>query len=141
MHQKLANGQAYLGLAYDPGSFSLIIPAAEDSIVEDFTITNNGSRELNVTFPRGNTETGNAYFDGSGDYVAIWPPRSFGKYGCTDNGVLVVRENNGHFEFNGKNRRYYQFAVNSSEQVYFYKGYGNVSNHYYQNGRPASISI
>jgi len=57
-------------LAYDPGSYSLIIPAAEDSIVEDFTLTNNGSRNLNVTFPRGNSESGNAYFDGSGDYVA-----------------------------------------------------------------------
>jgi len=118
-------------LEFDPLSYSLIIPAAEDSIVEDMTLTNSGSRDLEVSFPFLHTGLDYAYFDGSGDYL------NYGHYSHLEGmdeltlECWLYRQNNGHFEFLGKNYRNYQFAINDQEKVHFYKGYGNpVSDNY-----------
>ncbi|MCF8364867.1 MAG: T9SS type A sorting domain-containing protein, partial [Bacteroidales bacterium] len=72
------------------------------------------------------------YFDGSGDYL------TYGHHDYMDGMTALTmecwlyRQNNGHFDFMGKNYRNYQLAINSSETVHFYKGYGNTANQSYQ---------
>ena len=112
-------------LAYDPGSYSLVVPAAEDSIVENFTLTNSGSRDLHASFPGGNSNSSCAYFDGSGDRVSYGYHGRYHGMSALTLECWLYRQNNGHFEFMGKNYRNYQFAINGSNNVYFYKGYGN----------------
>jgi len=116
-------------LTYDPGSYSLIIPYTEDSIVEDFTITNNGSRNLNVNLPCGNSNAGYTYFDGNGDYIYYGDHDHLEGMNSLTMECWIYRENNGHFEFMGKHYNSYQLAISSSEQVYFYKGYGSAGNY------------
>lgn len=113
---------------YDPGSFSLLIPAADDSIIDNFSVTNSGSRDLNFNFPASATNSAYAYFDGSGDYLSYGHQDHLDGMNALTMECWLYRQNNGHFEIMGKNYRNYQLAINSSEKVYFYKGYGNTSN-------------
>ena len=125
----------YPGVAeidYSPGSYALIIPATEDSVVEDFSVTNTGSRDLNVKFPGSAVSPGYGYFDGSGDYVSFGYQEHMTGINALTMECWLYRQNNGHFEFMGKNYRLFQFAINSSEEVHFYKGYGNSSQQDYQ---------
>jgi parallel beta-helix repeat protein len=121
-------------LVFDPVGYSLVIPAAEDSIIEDMTLTNNGSRDANVIFPNINAGMDYAYFDGSGDYLSYSSPSLTHLEGMSALTMecWLYRQNNGHFEFMGKNYRNYQFAINDQEKVHFYKGYGNPANSSYQ---------
>ncbi|MCF8366621.1 MAG: right-handed parallel beta-helix repeat-containing protein, partial [Bacteroidales bacterium] len=90
---------------YDPGSFSLIIPAEDDSIIDNFSVTNTGSRDLNFNFPKSATNSAYTYFDGSGDYL------TYGHHDYMDGMTALTmecwlyRQNNGHFDFMGKNYR------------------------------------
>lgn len=117
---------------YDPGSFALVIPSADDSIVDNFTVTNTGSRDLNISFPVFAAETSSAYFDGSGDYLSYGHHDHMAGLNAFTMECWLYRQNNGHFEFMGKNYRVFQFAINSNEEVQIYKGYGNASQQTYQ---------
>lgn len=117
---------------YDPGSFSLLIPAEDDSIIDNLSVTNTGSRDLNVNFPKSATNSAYTYFDGSGDYLTYGHHDYMDGMNALTMECWLYRQNNGHFEFMGKNYRNYQLAVNSSEYLYFYKGYGNTANQSYQ---------
>jgi len=119
-------------LDIDPMAYSLIIPAAEDSIIEDMTFTNNGSRDASVSFPNINTGLDYAYFDGSGDYLSYGHRDYLEGMSALTLECWLYRENNGHFEFMGKHYRNYSFGINADEQVHFYKGYGNTANASYQ---------
>jgi parallel beta-helix repeat protein len=119
-------------LVVDPVAYSLIIPAAEDSIVEDLTFTNNGSRDVSLSFPNINTGMDYAYFDGSGDYLAYGHHDYLEGMSALTLECWLYRQNNGHFEFMGKNYRNYSFGINDQENVHFYKGYGNPANTSYQ---------
>jgi len=119
-------------LAYDPGSFCVLIPAGQASKDENLTVTNNGSRDLNLQFAEGDPSPSYAYFDGSGDYVNYGHQNQWHAMSALTMECWLYRQNNGHFEFMGKNYRNYQFAINSSERVYFYKGYGTINSNSYQ---------
>lgn len=117
---------------YDPGSFALVVPAGEDSIVDNFSVTNAGSRELNINFPPSSAGGGYAYFDGSGDYISTGHHDYMDGMSALTMEVWIYRQNPGHFGIMGKNYRNYQLSINSQEDVYFYKGYGNSSDQNYQ---------
>ncbi len=119
-------------MIYDPGSYCLIIPAGEDSIVEDFTLTNNGSRDLDINFSGRNSNKAYAYFDGNGDYASYGDHDHLDGMSALTMECWLYRENEGYFDFMGKNYRNYQFAINSGENVYFYKGYGNPQSNSHQ---------
>ncbi len=125
-------------LEYDPGSFSILIPEAEASLTENFTLNNPGSRDLHVQFVDGNP--GFAYFDGSGDYVSYGHHDHLHSMTALTMETWIYRQNSGHFDFMGMNYRNYQFAVNSSNRVYIYKGYGTPSSNSHQ-GWATSQSI
>jgi len=119
-------------LEYNPGSFSEIIPAGQPSKNVNFNVTNNGSRDLNIQFAEGNPSPGYAYFDGSGDYISYGHQNHL--HGMTQFTIetWLYRQNSGHFEFIGKNFRNYQVAINSSNRVHIYKGYGTIGSYSYQ---------
>lgn len=119
-------------LAYDPGSFSVLIPAGQANKNENFTVTNNGSRDLNLQFAEGDPNPSYAYFDGSGDFVSYGHQNQWHAMSALTMECWFYRQNSGHFEFMGKNYRNYQFAINSSNRVYFYKGYGTINSYSYQ---------
>lgn len=119
-------------LEFNPGSFSLVIPTGQTSLVENLTLTNSGTRDLQVSFPAGNENSGNAYLDGSGDYVSYGNHAHLGGMTAMTIECWLYRENSGHFEFIGKNYRNFSFAINSSNQVHFYKGYGTPESYTYQ---------
>ncbi len=117
---------------YDPGSFSVLIPTGSPNAVENFTITNNGTRDLHVQFAEGNPNQAYAYFDGSGDFVSYGYKSHLQGMSAMTMECWIYRQNNGHFEFMGKYFRNYQLAINSGQRVHFYKGYGTISNYSYQ---------
>jgi len=117
---------------YDPGSFSLVIPAADDSIIDNFTVTNTGSRDLSFNFPASATNSSYVNFDGSGDLLGYGHAEHLDGMTALTMECWLLRRNGGHLEFMGKNYRNYQFAINGNQKVYFYKGYGNSSTQSHQ---------
>lgn len=119
-------------LAYDPGSYSVLIPTGQTSKNENFTVTNNGSRELNLQFAEGDPSPSYAYFDGSGDFISYGHQNQWHAMSALTMECWIYRQNSGHFEFMGKNFRNYELTINSSNRVYFYKGYGTINSNSYQ---------
>lgn len=117
---------------YDPGSYSVVIPTGQPSKSENFSITNSGSRDLNVQFAEGNPNPGFAYFDGSGDYVSYGHHDHLHGMSALTMECWLYRQGSGHFEFFGKNYRNYQLVIDGSQRVYFYKGYGTIGSNSYQ---------
>ncbi len=117
---------------YDPGSFSVVIPAGQPSKSENFTITNSGSRDLNVQFTEGNSNPKFAYFDGNGDFLSYGHANHLHGMSALTMECWIYRQGSGHFEFFGKNYRNYQLAIDGSQRVYFYKGYGTIGSNSYQ---------
>jgi len=117
---------------YDPGSFSLVIPATDDSIIDNFTVSNTGSRDLNFNFPASATNSSYVNFDGSGDLLGYGHADHLDGMTALTMECWLLRRNAGHFGFMGKHYKNFQFAVNSSERVHFYKGYGNTSTQSHQ---------
>jgi parallel beta-helix repeat protein len=111
-------------LEFNPGSYSLVIPTGQTSQAANLTLTNSGTRDLQVSFPAGNENSGNAYFDGTGDYVSCGSGEHMGGMTALTMECWLYRENNGHLEFMGKNYRNFHFAIEGSNRLYFYKGYG-----------------
>jgi len=116
---------------FDPASFSVIIPSGQDSKDEDFSITNSGSRDLNVQFAEGNPNPGFAYFDGSGDFISYGHHNHLHGMSALTMECWLYRQGNSWFEFFGKNYRNYQLALTPGN-LYFYKGYGTISSNSYQ---------
>ncbi|MBE0638303.1 MAG: right-handed parallel beta-helix repeat-containing protein [Bacteroidales bacterium] len=117
---------------YDPGSFSVLIPAGQPSKNENFEITNSGSRDLNMQFAEGNPSPAFAYFDGSGDFISYGHQNHLHGMSALTMECWIYRQGSGHFEFFGKNYRNYQLVIDGSQRVYFYKGYGTISSSSYQ---------
>ncbi len=115
----------------DPCSYSIIIPEALATVTESFTIHNPGTRDLHVHFAEG-TSSGYTYFHGSGDYIRYGHHDHLHSMTALTMETWIYRQKTGWFEFMGKNYRNYQFAVNSSNRVYIYKGYGTVSSNTHQ---------
>lgn len=109
-------------IAFAPVALSANIDA--EGQVENVTVTNNGTRDLEVQFPFAEDDAfGSTHFDGSGDYVRIGqPPELTGMSELTVEAWLK-RINNGHFEFVSKHYTEYALYINSSEKVGMYKGY------------------
>lgn len=113
-------------LEYDPGSFSVVIPTGQPSKTENFMVTNTGSRDLSINFAEGNPNPGYLYLDGNGDFVSYGHHNHLHGMSALTMECWIYRQNSGHFEFFGKNYRNYQLAINSSQRVHFYKGYGTI---------------
>lgn len=116
---------------YDPGSFSLLIPAGQASKDEDFSITNSGSRDLNVQFTEGNPNPQFANFDGNGDFLSYGHENHLHGMSALTMECWLYRQGNSWFEFFGKNYRNYQLALTPGN-LYFYKGYGTIGSNSYQ---------
>lgn len=116
---------------YDPGSFSVVIPAGQPGKNENFEITNSGSRDLNVQFAEGNPNPGFAYFDGSGDFVSYGHHDHLHGMSALTMECWINRQGNSWFEFFGKNYRNYQLTLTPGN-LYFYKGYGTIGSNSYQ---------
>ena len=116
-------------LAYDPGSYVVTIPQSEDSAVENLTLTNNGTRDLSVSFPFANSHAAYAVFDGSGDYVTYGNPPQLQGMDALTLECWIYMEGNNTCSFVSRNHRYYELSYDSYwHRLRFVKGYANSGN-------------
>ncbi|MBT3376878.1 MAG: hypothetical protein HN742_08450 [Lentisphaerae bacterium] len=107
-------------VSFSPIALNVDVP--EEGRTDDLTMTNTGTRDLDIEFVTGRP-VGSAQYDGSGDYSSIGNHAHH--YGMTSLTLecWVRRKNDGHIELISKHYQVYALYINSSNCLGMYKGF------------------
>jgi hypothetical protein len=130
-------------ITLNPVAMIVNVPAATDTLRQDLTVSNPGSRPLNIRLLNQASYTN---FDGTGDLISAGNPAQLSNFNAFTLEAWIRRTGNGHFEFMGKHYTQYSVYVDGNNYLGIYKGYSNTyqgftSNYYLPVGEWHHVAV